>query len=720
MTHEQLVNLLNSMTLSEKLGQMTQLTPDFFLKDQEYDITGPMKDLKLEPEDISRMGSTLNGVGAARVIEMQKAHMEADRLHIPMLIMADVVHGFKTSFPIPHAMSCSFNPTVVEEAASLAAKEATAGGVQVTFAPMADLVRDPRWGRVMESPGEDPYLNARMTEAAVRGFQGDDPKQEGKMAACVKHFAAYGASEAGRDYNTVDISEGMLREFYLSSYQAAVKAGVKMVMSSFNVFERVPAAINKKLQRQILRDEWGFKGVNITDYSSVDETLSHGACRNGAEAALRAIEAGTDIEMTSTHFYQNAEQLVKEGKLDEKLIDEAVMRILELKNELGLFENPFKDASEEKEKELYLCKEHLDAARRIGSQCIILLKNQGNLLPLGENAGKIGMAGPFAKVEKLLGAWALTAPDGAYSIYDMVCERLGVSSLPTGMTTELPSLTTGVKDVPDETEQALKDLADCDTVMVCIGENCADSGEAASRTCLRMGPNQEKLVRSLKEAGKKVVAVVLSGRPLELTEVVPYCDAVLQAWYLGTEMAKCVADVLFGDVNPSARAAMTFPRTVGQCPIYYNHYRTGRPMDGPDDPEFYKSRYLDCPNEPLFPFGFGLSYSEFSYSPITVTGGSEINASVKVKNVSSRAGKETVQLYVHDVAASIVRPVKELKGFAQIELAPGEEKEVTFRVTKEDLMFPNAELKMVFEPGEFDVMIGRNSADVETVRVTVE
>lgn len=718
MTNEQLLDLLHSMTLQEKLGQMTQLTPDFFDADQQYDITGPLKALNLTQEDISRMGSTLNGTGAQRVKRMQDKHMKEDRLHIPMLIMADVVHGYRTIFPIPHAMSCSFNPALAEEAASIAAKEASAAGVQVTFAPMADLVRDPRWGRVMESPGEDPYLNAKITEATVRGFQGEDPKAEGKLAACVKHFAAYGAAEAGRDYNTVDISEGILREFYLSAYQAAVKAGVKMVMSSFNVYERIPAVLNKKLQRRILRDEWGFDGVTITDYSSVDETLSHGTCRDGAEAARRAIEAGTDIEMTSSHFYQNAEHLVAEGKLDEKLIDEAVYHILRLKNELGLFENPYKDADEEKEKALLLCPEHLEATRRIGSQCMILLKNEGNALPL--NGGKIGLSGPFACVQNLLGGWAMTNPDGVSSIYSALCARMGVSSIPCGMTAELPSITTGIHDVPDQTQEALESLADCDTVIVCVGENGSDTGEAASKVDPCMSPNQEKLIRCLKEAGKTVIAVVLSGRPLILTNVLPYCDAVMQAWYLGTEMAKCVADVLFGDVNPSARVALTFPRALGQCPIYYNHYRTGRPLSGPDDPEFYKSRYLDCPNEPLFPFGFGLSYSEFTYSPVTVTGGDEIRAQITVKNVSSRAGRETVQLYVNDVVGSVVRPVMELKGFEQIELQPGEEKTVSFTVTKEALSFPDEELNVVFEPGEFDVMIGPDSAHVETVRVTVE
>lgn len=718
MNNEELLQLLHSMTLQEKLGQMTQLTPDLFDIDGQFNVTGPLKELNLEEEDIAHMGSTLNGTGAQRVKRMQDKHMKEDRLHIPLLIMADVVHGYRTIFPVPHAMSCSFNPALPEKAASIAAREAAAAGVQVTFAPMADLVRDPRWGRVMESPGEDPYLNAKITEAYVRGFQGSDPKAEGKVAACVKHFAAYGASEAGRDYNTVDISEGILREFYLSAYQAAVKAGVKLVMSSFNLYERVPAAVNKKLQRQILRKEWGFDGVTITDYSAVDETLSHGVCQDGAEAARRAIEAGTDIEMTSCHFYQNAERLVAEGKLDEKLIDEAVYRILRLKNELGLFENPYKDADEEKEKELFLCPEHLEAARRIGGQCAILLKNENKVLPL--SGGKIGLAGPFACVKDLLGPWALTSPDGVSSIYDAFCARMGMASLPCGMTDELPSLTTGIRDVPDQVEEALQALSGCDTVVVCIGENVADSGEAASKVSLRISPNQEKLVRRLKESGKTVIAVVLSGRPLVLTDILPHCDAVVQAWYLGTEMAKCVTDVLFGDVNPSARVALSFPRDVGQCPVYYNHYRTGRPLSGPDDPDFYKSRYLDCLNEPLFPFGYGLSYSEFSYSPITVTGGSQITAQVTVKNTSSRAGKETVQLYVHDVVGSIARPVKELKGFEQIELQPGEEKTVSFQVTKEALSFPNEDLELVFEPGEFDVMIGPDSAHVETVRVTVQ
>lgn len=707
--------LIQEMTIEEKLGQMTQLGAYFWGVDPSVDMTGPLNEMKVTAEQVKNVGSTLNYLGAKEVKALQDKAMAEHRLHIPMLFMADIIHGYKTSFPIPLALSCSFNTENYENATSVAAAESAASGVQLTFAPMSDLVRDPRWGRVMESPGEDPYLNCAMTAAAVRGFSGDDIKKKGKVASCVKHFAGYGASQGGRDYNWVDISSNSFRQYYLASYKAALDAGARMVMTSFNVIDGIPSSANKMLFREILRDEWGFDGATISDYAAVEETIINGLSEDGKDAARRCIEAGVDIEMMSTNYINYGKQLVEEGKLSMELIDQAVRNILNLKNDLGLFENPYKDASEADEEALHLCPEHRRLALQAAQQAIVLLKNENDTLPLKKGV-KIGVAGPFASSDNTSGGWALINGKDESSL--AAGFRMAGVEFVTAMDKSVISMSEGIYDIEDEVESAIEAMKDCDVLIAAVGESPSDTGEAASRAYLRLSPNQEKLVMAMKATGKPVVMVVFSGRPLEIKPMLPYCDAVIQAWFLGTESGNALTSVLFGDYNPSGRLAMSFPQTVGQIPVHYNCYRTGRPYYGQDD--HYVSKYLDCPNEPLFPFGYGLSYSTVAYSDMHAEAADGvIRARVTVTNKSQIPVRETAQLYVHDLFASVVRPVKELKGFQQVELLAGESRTVEFEVTKDMLKFYNDKMEYVFEPGEFEVMIGCNSRDVECQKVTL-
>ena len=726
MEKSMLQELLSQMTLREKLGQLTQLIPPLLGVDPDVDITGPMKEMNIDPAWQPEIGSTLNAFGAENLIALQKKHMEHSRLGIPLIFMADIVHGYKTIFPIPLAIGSSFNPDLYETACSVAAREGAASGIHLTFAPMTDLVRDPRWGRVMESTGEDHYLNGEMTKAAVRGYQGNDLKEKGRLAACVKHFAAYGTPWGGRDYNTVDMSEGILREFYLPAYKAALDVGVAMVMTSFNTVNRIPASANKWLMRDILRKEWGFNGVVISDFAAVNETICHGVCADGAEAARKCLEAGVDIEMMSTHYMRNAEELVQTGQLDESLIDEAAMRILELKNALGLFENPYKDASAEDEAALIQCEAHLRAAYDVAVECPVLLKNQ-DVLPLQtleKKLGKdlnIGLAGPFATLGNLSGGWAIAKADDdvTTSLLDALQSAMPSATIKTAAVQPMGALQYGIEDMEYHPEE-LEVLTDCDVLIAAVGEPSADTGESASKTILRLSPNQEQLIQDLKKLGKPVVVVVFSGRPLEILPILDSADALLQAWFLGDASSRVLADLLSGQANPSGRLSMSFPVNVGQIPVHYNTYNTGRPFKG--QKIRYVSRYLDCENEALFPFGYGLSYSKFAYRDMaveTVSGDSDVvaKARITVENVSDVAGKETVQLYIRDLFAQVVRPIKELRGFRKINLAAGAQQVVEFEITRQMLSYWNAENAFVFEPGEFEIMLGSNSA--ETAAVTL-
>lgn len=721
-----LQSLLDQMTIREKLGQLTQLIPPLLGVDPDVDITGPLGEMNIDPAWLPEIGSTLNTFGAENLRKMQDLHMQRSRLGIPLLFMADIIHGYQTIFPIPLAVGASFNPDNYELACSVAAKEGAAAGIHLTFAPMTDLVRDPRWGRVMESTGEDHFLNGEMTKAAVRGFQGENFRDKGKLAACVKHFAAYGAPWGGRDYNTVDMSEGILREFYLPAYKAALDVGVAMVMTSFNTVNRIPASANRWLMRDILRKEWGFDGVLISDFAAVDETITHGISTDSADAARKCLEAGVDIEMMSTHYLNNGEALIQAGLLDAKLVDEAVMRVLELKNALGLFENPYKDASVEDEKALIQCDAHMQAAYDVAVECPVLLKNE-NLLPLSglqKKLGRplrIGLAGPFACSDNACGGWALAKRDGCLNLYSALMAAMPEAQVLTAATQPLESLQYGNGETEYHPEE-VKALADCDVIIAAVGEDAYDTGESASKTVLRLSPNQEQLLHDLRKLGKPVAAVVFSGRPLEIAPVLEDVDALLEAWFLGDTSGLVLADLLTGKANPSGRLSMSFPVSVGQVPVHYNAYRTGRPSRG--QKIRFVSRYLDCENEALFPFGYGLSYSQFTYKDMAVeavSGDPELvaMARITVENTSDVAGMETVQLYIHDVSAQLVRPVMELRGFRKIHLEAGARQVVEFDITRQMLSYYGPDNRFIFEPGAFDIMIGRNSADTETVRISL-
>lgn len=730
MAKQFILDLVKAMTLEEKAAQLTQLGPNYFDEGAAVTLTGPYRNWNLTKEIVQNAGSVLGCVDAETYCRIQDAYLKKNRHHIPLLFMADIIHGMKTIFPIPLAIGGSFDLELCKQSAEIAAAEASVCGLHVTFSPMADLVRDPRWGRVMESPGEDPYLNAEMTRAMVRGYQGKDLKEPGRLAACIKHFAAYGAPEGGREYNTVDISKGMLREYYLPAYRAAVEENVAMAMTSFNTVERVPSSGNVWLLRELLRKEWGFQGVIISDFNALDEIINHSIAADIKEAAQKCITAGVDIEMMSACYVSYLPELVRTGTISEEFIDEAVVRILELKDQLGLFENPYKDADKAAPERLWLCKKHREAARKLAGESAVLLKNNGILplpLPQEQNAAqtaacaeagkslKIGIAGPFAESRQVLGGWAGQGETkDAVSLAEGLRNVLGKENVITAMTEEVKERLSGFLDVSDETENALETLQECDIILAAVGEHPGDSGEAGSKAYLRLSPNQEKLLRKLKRLNKPVITIIFAGRPMEIEPIVEDCDALLYGWFLGTEMGNALADILFGKVNPSGRLSMTIPRTVGQVPIYYNSFHTGRPFEGLSENERFASRYIDCDNSPLYPFGYGLSYSEFMHKDLKLETGSgrNVKASVQVKNISKRAGTTVVQLYLRDVTASVVRPVKELKGFRRVWLEPGEEQEVSFEITEEMLKYYNNEDTLVFEPGEFEIMIGENSEEV--------
>lgn len=723
MTTRQLQDLIKKMSTDEKLAQITQLNPVCFGFPYITPLTGPDPGLRIDRNLASSIGSVLNCDNASDAAAMQKAHLQEDPHSIPLLFMADVIHGFKTIFPIPLAMGCSFSPSNIEEACRIAALESSVSGIHVTFSPMGDLVRDPRWGRVMESFGEDPLLNSILCAASVRGYQGADVRQPYHIASCIKHFAAYGAPEGGREYNTVDMSRGILHDTYLPAYRSALQAGAEMVMAAFHVFDRVPASASPYLLSRILRDEWDFQGAVISDFNSVGELIAHGIARDGKEAAEKAISAGLDIEMMSPHYMENLNTSLQEGSITEQMLDDAVLRILSLKNKLGLFEHPYKDASPEAEKKYHLCPEHRAAARRIAGESIVLLKNEG-ILPL-DTSGLLGLTGPFSRSPHVLGGWSAGNTEGV-SLYEGLCGKIPSSHIKINEWGEAGSALEGNSDIDIIPEDLIASFRDCPIVIAAVGENQIDTGEGASKTVLRLSPHQEQLLQVLSEAGKKVIAVIFSGRPLEIFPVLPYCNAVIQAWFPGTEAGNALADILFGDVNPSARLSMSFPYTVGQIPVYYNHFNTGRPRVPSAPATRYISAYLNCPEKPLYPFGYGLSYSDFIYSDMKLTKGETgdgsasrgLTASITVTNASPVGGIETVQLYIRDMHASVVRPVKELKDFCRIFIPGRETRQISFRITKETLSFYQTD-SFLFEPGYFEIMIGKNSEDTlsETIYI---
>lgn len=714
--------LLAKMTLQEKVGQLVQLNASFFRKNNEAAITGPAAKLNITPADVANAGSTLTFIGAAAMRSIQENATEKNPHHIPLLFMQDVIHGYRTIYPIPLGLGCSFDPDMVYELARMTAKESAVSGVHVTFSPMADMVRDARWGRVMESTGEDKEVNCRMVDAFVRGYQGDDLKGKYDIAACVKHFAAYGAPEGGRDYNAVEMSERGLRQTYLPAYKAAVDAGARMVMASFNTIGGVPSTGNKELLTDILRGEWGFDGLVISDYDAYREMIVHGAYENEKEAAFAAFDAGCDIEMVSAHFYVYVQQLLDEGRVTMEQIDEAVLRVLKLKDDLGLFENPYRSANEEEEARLHLCAEHRDMVRRAAEQSSVLLKNDG-VLPFAKSAKKIAVVGPFADEHGILGEWvcagrdedSVTVLQGIRALLpdaDIVCEK--------GCSWDI--FETDLSGI----DAAVAAAKDADAVVLCLGEHQQYSGEGNSRADLGLPAAQIALARAVLATNPNTAIVLFNGRPLVLTELADTAPAILEMWQPGTEGGSAAANLLFGEANPSGKLTMSFPWCVGQVPIAYDRQNTGRPV--PNAKAFpvtrYTSRYIDAPVDPLFPFGHGLSYTTYEYGPMaisadTLTADGAITVSVDVTNTGDRAGRETVQLYIRDHVADVVRPIKELKDFAKIALDPGETKTVTFTVKEDMLRFWKRDMSFGSEVGTFDVMVGPDSERLQKLRFTL-
>lgn len=719
MQQNQLEQLLSQMTLDEKIGQLTQVTGDFF-SDKAEERTGPMSQLGLGDEELSNVGTVLGVTGAAECRRIQTEYMKRNRLHIPTLFMGDVIHGCRTIFPIPLALGSSWNEDAARKMAEVSAREASAAGIDVTFSPMVDLVRDPRWGRVLESTGEDPLLNGRLAAAMVKGYQGgDDAEGLGErtdhVAACVKHFAAYGAAMGGRDYNTVDMSERVLHDMYLPGYKAALDAGAAMVMTSFNTVDGIPSTGNKHLMRDILREEMGFDGVLISDFGAVKELIAHGVAADETEAAKLSIEAGTDIEMMTICYMRHLREIVENGSVDEALIDEAVMRILKLKNDLGLFENPYRGVDEETESKVTLCDAHRQSAREIAGESIVLLRNERKTLPLDEG-GHVALAGPFAASHDILGTWSWKGVcEESVTLRDALREADGSEGW-----LSVAQHTGNPLDVDEAAVAEAVELAKrSDVIVLALGEPQEWGGEAASRSNISLPKTQIDLYHAVRDAAGdhcRVVVVLFNSRPLVLSDIAD-ADAIVEAWFPGTEGGHAVADILLGGVNPSARLSMSFPVNVGQIPVFYNCENTGRPFNPETPDEKYQSKYLDVSNDPAYPFGYGLSYSEFSYGPVAVSSnefaaGKPLEASVEVANVSDVDGLETVQLYVRDIAARVSRPIRQLKDFKRVRIAAGETVTVRFTLDEADVRYVHPDLTEASDPGEFDVWIAPNSRDL--------
>ncbi len=726
-------DLMGKMNLEEKLGQLNLPASDDI-------VTGEAKNSNIgERVAKGQVGGVFNIKGAAKIRDLQRVAVEESRLGIPLIFGMDVIHGYQTVFPIPLALSCSWDMDAIEKSARIAAKEASASGIAWTFSPMVDISRDPRWGRMSEGNGEDPYLGSEIAKAMVKGYQGDLTADD-EIMACVKHFALYGAPEAGRDYNTVDMSRGRMFNEYFAPYKAAVEAGAGSVMTSFNTVDGIPATGNHWLLTELLRDKWGFDGFVVTDYTAIAEMIDHGMGDLQDVSAL-ALKAGTDMDMVADGFLGTLGKSLAEGKVSQADIDLAVRRILEAKYRLGLFDNPYKYADPKREATELYTPENRAEARRIAAETFVLLKNEGDILPL-KKQGKIAVVGPLGSTRaNMPGTWSVAADFDRYkSLYEGIKDAVGNkaevvyakgSNLESDPVLEANATMFGreMRDPRSEEEllaEALATVADADVIVAAMGESSEYSGESSSRTELELPATQRRLMEALLATGKPVVMLNFSGRPTVMSWEAENVPAILNVWFGGSEAADAIADVVFGDVNPSGRLTATMPRSIGQVPIYYNHLNTGRPLAA-DAKGFvkFRSNYLDVPNTPLYPFGYGLGYTTFDYSPVrlsanTLTGDGSLTATVTVKNTGSREGTETVQLYIRDLVGSVSRPVKELKGFERITLAPGESRDVTFTVTPEMLKFYNFNLDFVNEPGDFDLMVGPNSAEVSTARFTLK
>lgn len=694
--------LLSQMTLEEKIGQMSQSAGEDVSEIGGEVEAKPM----LEQIKASEIGSVIYiGYSPETIFAYQKLAVEKSRLGIPLLVCQDVIHGFQTIFPIPLAQSCSFDVELIEKCAATAAKEAAASGIMCAFAPMLDLLRDPRWGRVCEGTGEDPYLSSKIAEAWVKGYQGTSLADKESVAACLKHFIGYSACEGGRDYNTVEISDHTLYNMYLPAFQAGIDAGAAMVMSAFNIMNGIPVTANKAILSDLLRKKLGFDGILITDYAAIKEIGVHGLCESNEEMAQKACEATVDIEMATSFYNFFLKKLVREHAIDEQKIDDAVRRILTLKYRLGIMDDPYRYIQPERAEKLIYSAAHLELARKMAEESVILLKNNG-ILPLDKKK-RIALIGPCADSKDMLGAWQFSEyTEQAVTLREGL-EKAGYEvTYVKGCEIEVP--------IEQGAEQAVAAAENADVILLAIGESSSMSGEATSRQSITIPENQMVLAKALKKTGKPMAVTLTNGRPLVLGWFEEQADALLETWFLGAMAGEAVANIISGDISPSAKVTMSFPAHQGQIPVYYNFYNTGRPFV--NDGNRFTSRYLDGTNEPLYPFGYGLTYSEFEMSELSLDKdafayGEEIQARIRMKNIGKMEAAEVVQLYVRDICASAVRPTKELKGFQRIFLKPGEEREVCFTVTEEMLKFYNAQKEYAAEKGEFQIWAGTSSRE---------
>ncbi|HHB78461.1 MAG TPA: glycosyl hydrolase [Saprospiraceae bacterium] len=704
-------SLLALMTTEEKIGQMTLFTSD-------WESTGPtMRDTYKADIRAGKVGAIFNAHTAAYTRSLQKMAVEETRLGIPLLFGYDVIHGYRTIFPISLGEAASWDLAAIQQAARIGAIEASAAGLHWTFAPMVDIARDPRWGRISEGAGEDTYLGNAVAGARVKGFQGANLTDNNTILACAKHFAAYGAAQAGRDYNTVDISDRTLREIYLPPFKAAIDAGVRTFMTSFNELNGIPATGNKYLLKDILRDEWKFDGMVVTDYTSINEMVEHGNVANEKEAGELALKSGVDMDMQGAVYYKYLKKSLAEGKVTIQEINQAARNVLMMKYELGLFDDPYKYSNVTREKELVFAEAHRKFARRLAQKSIVLLKNKKGILPLPQKSKKkVAVIGPLADSQKdMLGSWSASG-----HAEDCVTLKKGLQEAGSDL---IFSFAKGCNIYDGDQSgfaEAKKMANDADYIILSLGENRGMSGEAASRSNIGLPGHQLELAKMCKKTGKPMIVVLSNGRPLAIPWIAENADAIVETWFLGTEAGHAMADVLLGKYNPSGKLPVTFPRNVGQVPIFYNAKHTGRPFDAKNK---YTSKYLDVPNTPLYPFGYGLSYTSFDYGKITTdkrrfTQSDSINISVIIKNTGDYDGTETVQLYIHDLVGSVTRPVKELKGFQQVKIKKGAYKTVTFTLTKEDFMFYDKNMKWTIEPGKFDIYVGTNSSAKDKVTIT--
>jgi len=714
-TIEQRVDsVLALMNLEEKVGQLVQYSGGWDTGTQ----TAKPSEAHEKLINKGKVGSFLNVFGAESTKRLQKIAVEESRLKIPLIFGLDVIHGFRAIFPVPLAEACTWEPELIQLSARWQATEAASTGLHWTFNPMVDIARDPRWGRIVEGSGEDPYLGSLMAAARVKGYQGNDLSANNTIVACAKHFAGYGGAEGGRDYNTVDMSERTFRDVYLRPFHAAVEAGVGTLMSSFNEIGGVPQSGSHFLLTDILRKEWGFDGFVVSDWNSVGELIPHGIAKDLNHAALIGINAGVDMDMEASAYFNYLADLVKERKVSNKILDESVKRVLRIKFRLGLFDDPFKYCNSVNEKKTILNKEIVNATREVAKRSIVLLKNKNNLLPLKKSLSRIAVLGPLANSkDDPLGPWSAQGkPEDVVTVVEGLKNKLGSK---VEILFEEGCKVDGSSQ--DGFGKAIEAAQKSEVVILCIGESRNMSAEARSRAYLDLPGVQETFVKEIYKTGKPIVVVLMNGRPLTINWISENIPSILETWYLGIQSGNAVADVLFGDYNPSGKLPVTFPRYVGQIPIYYNHKNTGRPYDPKNH---YTSYYLDLENTPLYPFGFGLSYTTFDYSNLSLNKNKikkdeSLKVSVDVKNSGSMDGEEVVQLYIRDLVGSVTRPVKELKDFTKIFLKAGESKRVKFTITPEKLKFYDINMNFVVEPGDFKVFVGTNSVDVKEASFSV-